>query len=347
MKVAIVTGDAPSLKVVSETIAYVLRKKGDLPIVLTQFYPDMVLNKNVDAIIFNYPADPTFCRSYAGYYATYKTFFTNMHFYTTIEGKPHRQSITAPMWRYVDFIANSRYTATKLIEAGLKVRDIVPHGLNFEAVESAKTLVPEMRKRVENVAKDKVTFLYVGSTHPRKNLDGLVQAVQILRNKGRDDFIVLAVTKDAQLTDGMMKWGEFGKLSYTEVLALMGAVDFFITPTKSEGFCLPVLEAMAMEKVCLHGNFAPLNEFSDPSANITWPSFGTVDFLPEEPGSGAIMFELNQFEPSSIAEAMETAIDMKKNSPKEYEDRCKKNGKIAKKYDAMKVYSYFHKIIRQ
>jgi len=84
------TGDALSLKAISGDIGKVLAKAGIAPVITTQFYPNFLLYKAVDSVIFFYPADPVFSLSYVGYYTTFKGVFKGpMLFYTTIEGRPY------------------------------------------------------------------------------------------------------------------------------------------------------------------------------------------------------------------------------------------------------------------
>ena len=187
MRVYIPTGNAISLKVVSYTLSKVLQKAGMIPFVSEQFYPEYVLKRRADAVIFNYPADPVYARGYVGHYVTFKNFYGDkMMFYTTVEGRPRRVELLAPMWNYVEFIANSNYTKRKLEEAGLKVEAIVHHGIDFDKVRAAKEKIPILRERIERYVGDKVSFCYVGSTHRRKNLHGLMNAVDILNRRGNN-----------------------------------------------------------------------------------------------------------------------------------------------------------------
>jgi len=342
MRVYIPTGNAISLKVVSYTLSKVLQKAGMIPFVSGHFYPEYVLKKRADAVIFNYPADPVYARSYVGNYVTFKRFYGDkMMFYTTVEGRPRRVEVLAPMWNYVEFIANSNYTKRKLEEAGLKVEAVVPHGIDFEKVRAAKQKIPILKQRLEKMIGDKVSFCYVGSTHKRKNVVGLMNAVEILNLRENNDFVVLLLTETVETPKNVYKVAEMGSRPYDEVLAFIGACDFFVTPTQGEGFGLPVLEAMAMGKIALHCAFEPLTEFSDPRVNITWDYDRIETFELEGVNRGGLTFELHHFLPDKIADAMEEAIALKRDEPDEYKARCKQNEKIAKRFDAKKTYKYF------
>jgi len=342
MKIYIPTGKAVSLKNVSNTIAKTLARHNIIGIVSETFSPQLIMRKKVDGVLFNYPADPVFCREYIGYYVTFKPMFQDkMLFYTTIEGRPRRIEVSSPIFQYVEFIANSNYTATKLRESGLKVKAVVYHGIDFEAVEYAKRMAKMLRKRNEKMVGDKVIFGYVGSTHKRKNLDGLMKAVEILNEKGVKDFVLEVITESIETPPNVYKVADMGTKSYEEVLAFIGSVDFLIFPTMCEGFGLPVLEGMAMGKIVLHANIPPLNEFSDINNNITWEYDYVEDYEPKSISSGGLIFELHRFQPEKIVEAMMEAIDMYRNRRDEYEIRCQSNIEKAKRYDSNITYKYF------
>ena len=342
------TGDALSLKAISSDIGKVLAKNGIAPIITTQFFPNFITQKTVDAVIFFYPADPIFSASYVGYYVTFKSVFSGpMLFYTTIEGRPYSSTNLPVMFRYVNFIANSLYTKRKLEEAGLKVEALVPHGIIPEDIQTAIEVSKDLRKKEEETLKDKVIFGYMGTTHIRKNLQGLIDAVKILNEKGRKDFAVLLLTYpdqvDLQGVENIYIVGDIRTKNRIQVLSYLASLDFVIHPARSEGFGMPVLEGMAVGKVVLHGDFPPLNEFSS-QYNITWkaPYYEDLD-MTGEVGKGGLIFEMWYFTPEQIASAMEEAIDLKKNSPNEYEERCEKNREHAMKYNAYDLYSYFVK----
>lgn len=342
MKVYIPTGKAVSLKVVANTIGKVLARNQIIPIVVENFCPHFVLSNKIDGVIFNYPADPVWARGYAGYYLMFKSRFGDkLMFYTTIEGRPRPIEVREPIWKYIEFIANSNYTARKLLEAGLRVRDVVHHGIDFEEVRRAKIISSELRQRAEQMAGDKVKFGYVGSTHIRKNIKGLMEAVDILNNEGIDDFVLLMITENVETPPNVYKVADMGTKSHEQVLAFMDACDFIIFPTMCEGFGLPVLEAMAVGKIALHGWFEPLSEFSDRDTNITWDYVEIEDYEPMGPNRGGVIFEFHKFPPKFIASAMKEAIDLYRNNKDEYEDKCIKNKELAKRYDANITYKYF------
>lgn len=341
-RILISTGEAISLKNVSNTIATVLSRHGFAPVVINQIYPNMIRKGDIAGIIYNYPADPVFASSYIGYYLMFQNRYGDKQiFYTTIEGRPARTELLYPMWRYIRFVANSEFTRKMLSESGLMVDAVVPHGIDFSMVEEAKRMSIQLRKRREMLAGDKVVFGYVGSNHPRKNVDALLQAVKYLNEQGEKDFIVNVISEKIETPPNVYKVSDMGKRSYLDVLAFIASCDFLVFPTMSEGFGLPVLEAMAVGKIALHCWFPPLSEFSSRETNITWDYDHTEYWRPTGPNRGGIEFILHKYPVESLVEAMREAISLYRENREEYEDRCARNIELARKYDAEKTYSYF------
>lgn len=342
-KIYIPTGKAVSLLNVSHTIGKVLAKNGLAPIITTQFYPKIIGNPSVVGVLFNYPMDPVFCRIYAGYYVTYKKAFGDrMLFYTTVEGKLWRFSLLSPFWKYVTFIANSEYTRKKLVEAELKVEAVVPHGIDFDDIEQAKLMSGELRTRREKMVGKRVVFGYVGSKHIRKNVEGLLEAVQQLNEEFKNEFILNLVCEPVETPENVYMVSRFGTLSYIQTLAFIHSCDFLVFPTLCEGFGLPLLEAMALGRIVLHCWFEPLSEISSRETNITWD----YENIEEHRVKGGIIFELHKYRTEKLVKAMAQAIDLYINNRDEYEARCRENEEIAKKYDANRVYQFFVERLR-
>ena len=340
--IAIFTGNAQSLLNVSEDLRYVAARLGHRAFVHTQVYPELVFRRKVGAAIFVYPLDPVYAADKATYFYDFrKVLRENLIWYTTVEGRPARWETRAPIWRYVEVYANSLFTEEKLKEADIEVVDLVPHGVLQEKVQRAMKLKKQYEAKIRNEFGDRVVFACVSSNHPRKNLEGLEKAVSILNEKRKDDFVVLMICDAEPEAQNMKLVADMGSLSHEEVLAFMAACDYLVHPSMAEGFGLPVLEANAMGVPALHCNMPPLNEYSDPHANITW-DYESIEYVNLDiMKGGGIEFELHKFPPSAIAEAMEYAIELKKNNPEEYEERKARAREAAEPFDAEKLYRKF------
>ena len=100
-------------------------------------------------------------------------------------------------------------------------------------------------------------LLYVGTLQPRKNLSRLIEAFGTLVREGAidPDLTLVLAGKRGWLSEGILaKAGEVGiagRVHLTgyvddrDLAALYSGATLFVMPSLYEGFCLPVLEAMA------------------------------------------------------------------------------------------------------
>lgn len=340
MRLSIITGKATSLINVSKDIAYVAQGLGHAPRILNYVESPLSVARLSDGVIFVYPASPLFCGEYMLLYRDLRVHYhLNVIYYTMIEGKPRRIHISPWMTRDVEFIACSKYVRDKLQEVGFRVKAVIYHGLVREVVREAEKLVPIARKNLERLHGDKVIFGVVSHTHPRKGLDYLVQAINILREKTKDFVVHLVTNKEA-----LRKYSSvphlyvdpvFGTRSREEILGFLGAIDFLIMPSLAEGFGLPLVEANAMGTLAIHCTFPPLTEVSDLKNNIVF-EYDNVTFV--NTGEG-IEYELHQYDPKSLASSMEEAIELVRRYRSELEDRRVRVRSVLNKFDAEKLYS--------
>jgi glycosyltransferase involved in cell wall biosynthesis len=101
---------------------------------------------------------------------------------------------------------------------------------------------------------DRPTVLGVASMAPHKNLDGLIRAFERARERVRTARLILVGTKTKtgdRLWQEVQERGlegaiEFaGRISERELVTLYQSASVMVAPSHYEGFCLPVLEAMA------------------------------------------------------------------------------------------------------
>ena len=97
-------------------------------------------------------------------------------------------------------------------------------------------------------------LLFVGASEPRKNLPGLVEALRLVRGGGLDVGLVIAGrpgddearVRESVARSGLESHVRFaGYLSEPAVRALYRLAAALVLPSFSEGFGLPVIEAMA------------------------------------------------------------------------------------------------------
>jgi len=258
--------------------------------------------------------------------------------YVTVEGIPTKATVIHSNIPRCSFIANSHFTADCLKRAGLRVLDVVHHAVDPVAVRQAKTMVDHYRKQFDEKYGDRVKFLYVGRNDPRKALSKLSLAVDILNQEGVRDWVLLLHSEESAKSlfnkDNCDFVGHFGTLKYHEILAMMGAVDYIIFPSVSEGFGLPVLEANAMGKPVLHCWMPPLSEFSSEEFNFVW-EYTDRQFVNQGNAQYWIFHDYPEF---IIAEVMKDAIRIYQQSKAEYDEYCEKAEQHAKKWHYKRVY---------
>lgn len=124
---------------------------------------------------------------------------------------------------------------------------VVYNGVN----EEYRPLAPEMIRAVrEKYTRGNPYFLYVGSLHPRKNLDNLMKGYARFREQS--DQNIQMVIAGAQMWDSFgacrKELGDdivfTGRLEQTELCAVMGGALALTFVPWYEGFGIPVLEAM-------------------------------------------------------------------------------------------------------
>jgi len=117
---------------------------------------------------------------------------------------------------------------------------------------------PEARSRLESAYGISGPFLfYVGGTDYRKNLPFLLRAFAMIRARGYEGRLVLGGDTFQQEIPEVLKLEELarklgiedrilkpGFIPDPDLAAFYSACDFFVFPSKYEGFGLPVLEAM-------------------------------------------------------------------------------------------------------
>ena len=121
-------------------------------------------------------------------------------------------------------------------------------------------------------------ILFVGTVEPRKNLDRLVSAWNLLDTGVRSGVRLIVVGATGWLVDSLV-----GHLKETEAIEFRGHVDdvelielmqgamAFVYPSLYEGFGLPVVEAMSLGIPVLTSNIGATREVADGAAILVDP----------------------------------------------------------------------------
>ena len=183
----------------------------------------------------------------------------------------------------------SRYTRDQIIkwygeEIGEKTR-VIPHGVD-----------PIFRPGPERDNTDRY-FLCVGTVEPRKNLANIVKAFGEFSHNGKNQDVKLIWAgkkgwEDESIFEDIRKRGLEGKIIFTgqvddeQLSELYRNALALVFPSFSEGFGLPLIEAMASGCPVIHSGKGALREVS-----------------------GREQLEVDPHDPKSIAKAMKALSD--------------------------------------
>jgi glycosyltransferase involved in cell wall biosynthesis len=262
-------------------------------------------------------------------------------YYATIEGKVNRRYVFDWM-REVDFVANSYYTRDKLVEAGFRVVDVVHHGVDLREIERARRMkrigAEYMAEHGLDPSKHTIV-LTISNPHPRKGLAWLDKVIGVVEQKDPTvKFMVVTEEKGRSYFsnhNNLVVVTSFGKLPRTTVLALIASAHVLAVPSLSEGFGLPVLEAMALGTPVVHAELPPLMEFS---TGFTVPVKEILYFDRHEVGPSGIIFEQHLYDVEEFAEVLLQVVDLVRNHPQEIEDWRAEAQERVQEFDIRRVY---------
>lgn len=108
-------------------------------------------------------------------------------------------------------------------------------------------------------------LFYIGNAHPHKNIEGLIQAFQILRKKHPDLTLVLS-GQEHYFWERLKRENQDSGILYTgtvsdeQLVALYKSAACFVLPSFEEGFGIPLLEAFASDCPVVSSNAGSLPE---------------------------------------------------------------------------------------
>jgi glycosyltransferase involved in cell wall biosynthesis len=345
IKYGIVTSYTTSLKVVGADIANALTKLG---------YPAKLYTRQVqwydaveefDAGIVFIPFDPIYALAWFLLQRDYTIRGIPSITYVTVEGTPKKQMI--PQWvkRDCTFVACSNFVKEMLETVDVRVKDVVPHGVDIATVENLKERAVALNKQIKQKMGVKTVFGTVVSNHPRKGLQTLYNvAKKVIAKNSEIGFYIVTTEKGAQMFKGMQNTiadPSFGEMDRNEALATIGSFDYYVQPSYCEGFGLPVLEAQAFGRPCILPQYPPLTEISHPTANLWVP---VEEASPTNLGDG-ILYYCHFYSEDKMAEQILEAHQIHTSSKQEYSRMSRQLVSHAKNYDILKTYKKFIDII--
>jgi glycosyltransferase involved in cell wall biosynthesis len=294
-----------------------------------------------DSTIVVMPVDPLYATPYMLLTRDLKRGGLRAVYYGPVEGKLNRRHVM-PWMKEVDFIAVSNYVRDKLLEAGLRVVDVVHHGVDLRQVEQARRMRGAGLKYLQEHGLDPskhIVVLTIANAHPRKGLAWYDRVVGIVEE--RDPSIrFLVVTEDRGLFyfsrhSNLVVTNDFGRLPRLTVLSLIASSHILAIPSLSEGFGLPALEAMALGTPCVHAELPPLMEFS---TCFTVPVVEISYFDRTEVGASGIIFEQHSWDPLDFAERILEVAELVRSKSELLDEFRAKSADATSKLDIRNTY---------
>lgn len=166
-------------------------------------------------------------------------------------------------------IAITQFTKGEMLKYYPKINDkisVIYNGFNDFSKEHINC--NNINKNILDL-KDSKYILTVSTISPRKNIDGLIKAFDLIKNRIRDYKLVVA-GKNGWLYDEVYKVVDnlnlgdkvvfTGAINDDELKFLYKNAEVFVYPSFYEGFGLPPLEAMSFKIPCIVSNKSSMPE---------------------------------------------------------------------------------------
>src|SRR5699024_8875272 len=154
------------------------------------------------------------------------------------------------------------------------------NGVNIHSIKTAQNSKEEKQKITENI-RDGIIVGSVGRLIEVKNYQALIEAFKILKKRKRNIDAKLLIIGDGKLRNKLEKQVEknrlnndvifTGNLDRDSVFGLLKEIDIFVMPSKWEGFCNALVEAMAAKKAVVCSDIPVLREVAGDAALFAKP----------------------------------------------------------------------------
>jgi len=342
-KIGLVTSDrSVSLQKVTYDIKDVLEyHREDVKRVILSPNLDPYLYIDLDVVIVVMTFDPIWCKGYFLIAWNMRNRGDVGLVYTTTEGIPIRHEGDKWIYRDLDFIANSRFTKRMLEKVGARVKTIIYHGIDVKKYYNLDYFGKVMRKKLGFSENDFIA-LYIAGAYLRKGHDMYAEVIKYVQQKDKDiKFVILTQEDASKYYEGLENayvLTDFGKLDEMTIISLYHMCNLYVHPALSEGFGLPVLEALACGKPVVHADYEPLSEITSPRTSFRVPVLGTTTATEV----GGIIYTLHIYDPQEFGDMI---IQAKESILKEKEDYKMLCYARARKFDRLETYKKFIKLI--
>lgn len=163
--------------------------------------------------------------------------------------------------RSIAIITPSNYSKNRILSAYPKCKE---HKITsiYEGADQFKNIRVKKMFDYKKYSIKQNYCLYIGNSYPYKNLTLAVEAIKKIPEL---QFVIVSkfnknLSEIKKLTNGSDQFIFLENLEDSEIASLYQQSMFFLFPSKSEGFGVPGLEAMAMKTPVICSNAGPLPE---------------------------------------------------------------------------------------
>ena len=149
----------------------------------------------------------------------------------------------------------------KLIAKGIEEEklEVIPNGVNVDDFNLSKGEIERVKEKYEL---NETTIMFSGTVTPRKGVEYLVKAAEILKESNALFLIVGNINLDREYANKVMEYAKLrnlkirftGFVPYEDLKALYSACDIFVLPSLEEGFGMVLTEALASGKPLIGSN---------------------------------------------------------------------------------------------
>ena len=259
-------------------------------------------------------------------------------FYTVCEGKPLIRPDQAEYLKSRNVVFPSRFAAEMAREfCGINAAEIIPHGIDYNELMVDPKMVKAWRRKYEG----RKIILYAGNAIIRKGIPKLIEAAKILRDTLKEKFVIVLHSRGErydylgyslyqmleQVKDVVVLEEEFGFVPKQRVLEKIAGCDIYVHPAHSEGFGIPVLEAMAFAKPVVYVDAPAVNEFAYgfkvKTDRVYWWRYANL-----------MEFKMHDYSPAELAEVLRYVVE----HPREAAEAGAKAAWRSREYEYTRTY---------
>ena len=250
--------------------------------------------------------------------------------YLVLEGILVNKSLLRYYNRFT-IIVPSQFVRECFEESGLHVDYVIPHA------------IPKVNPRPVKF-REKARLLYIAWWHnflPRKYPKEAIEALKLVRYPF--ELVILTSPNNPYISE-LRKYGivmtDVGKLPENELLKLYQSADFYLSFSQSEGFGVPILEAISVGLPVIHVDAKPFTEITTPECSIRFP-YDKVILHPCPNFKG----KLHVYSAQELANAINEALEIYYNDKAKYLEMCKAGIERAKAFTYPHTYKRFTEIV--